>query len=148
MITIEGHRVSLRALERVHCREIWEGYEPEEPVPREPLRPGSSVEGADAWFDEIQADQGKGHLHLGIFGFDGRLLGDAQLSRIDWFSRSGSLGVGIARRKDRGYGFGTEAARALIGHAFTHMDLVRISAATAEHNNRAQKSLEKLGMVL
>jgi len=148
MITIEGQRVSLRALERAHCRQLWEAYEPEEPVPGEPLRPGLSLEGADRWFEEIQADQGKGRLHLGIFSPDGRLLGDAQLTNIDWGARSASLGVGIARRKDRGYGFGTEAARALINHAFSDMDLVRISAATAEHNKRAQKSLEKLGMVI
>lgn len=67
MIELRGERVLLRTLERAHCRILWEQDEPESPLPSEPLRPGLSVEGADRWFDDMQAKQGKEHVYLGIF---------------------------------------------------------------------------------
>ena len=142
-----GSKVILRTLEREHCRELWNLYEPAEPLPTEPIRPGLSIEGADKWFEEMQAKQGQEHVYLGIFSED-RLVGDIQLSSIDWRNRTASLGCGIARQKDRGKGYGTDAARTLIRYGFGHLNLYRISAATVEYNVAAQRSLEKCGFVL
>jgi hypothetical protein len=57
MIELRGEQVVLRTLEREHCRQLWESYKPAEPLPTEPLNPGLSVEGADKWFEEMQAKQ-------------------------------------------------------------------------------------------
>ena len=46
MIELRGKKVVLRTIERAHCRTLWENYEPVEPVPTEPVRPGHSVEGS------------------------------------------------------------------------------------------------------
>ncbi|MBN1579760.1 MAG: GNAT family N-acetyltransferase [Anaerolineae bacterium] len=147
MIELCGEKVVLRTLEREHCRELWKAYEPAEPLPTEPLNPGLSVEGADKWFEDIQAQQGKQQLYLGVFTHDGRLVGDIQLSNIDWRQRTASVGLGIARQADRRHGYGIDAALTLLDYAFQHLDLVRVSAATASYNAAAQRVLEKCGFV-
>ncbi len=146
MIELRGEHVVLRTLERAHCRELWEAYEPTEPLPTEPLNPGLSIEGADKWFDEIQAKQGKEQVYLGIY-HEGRLVGDIQLANIDWRHRTASLGLGITRQADRGHGLGTDAARALLSYAFHHLDLYRIYAATASYNVAMQRVLEACGFL-
>jgi RimJ/RimL family protein N-acetyltransferase len=147
MIELCGDHVALRTLERAHCRELWKAYEPTDPLPTEALRPGLSIEGADKWFEEMQAQQGKEQVYLGIFA-EGRLVGDIQIAHIEWRHRTASLGLGIARQADRGRGLGTDAARALLCYAFQHLDLYRIDAQTADYNTGMQHVLEKCGFRL
>ena len=145
MIELRGKKVVLQTMERANCRILWENYEPVEPVPTEPVRPGLSVEGSDKWFEEIQEKQEKSQIYLGIFDDEGNIVGDIQLSGIDWRNRTASLGAGIARRKDRGKGYCTDAARVMLRYGFEHLDLYRISAATISNNAGAIRVLEKLG---
>ena len=147
MIELRGSLVTLRVLERDDCRHLWQAYEPVDPRPTEPLHLGLSVEGADTWFAEIQAGQEKDRLHLGIFTLDGRLVGDIQLSNIDWRNRTAELGAGIALAADRKQGYGREATRLLLGYAFDHLDLARGSASVLEYNNAAARGLERSGFV-
>jgi RimJ/RimL family protein N-acetyltransferase len=147
MIALRGETTVLRTLERAHCRALWEAYEPTEPLPTEPLNPGLSVEKAEQWFEEMQAKQGKQHVYLGIFTDEGALLGDIQLANLDWRHRTATLGVGIARRADRGQGYGSDAARTLLAYGFRHLDLHRVSAATASYNVAMQRVLERCGFV-
>ena len=106
MAEIRGRTVVLRTLEREHCRQLWQGYEPALPQTAEAIHVGLSVEGADRWFEEMQAKQGREHVYLGVFHRDGRLLGDIQLANIDWRNRTATLGGGLARQADRGQGLG------------------------------------------
>lgn len=147
MIELRGEKVVLRTLERDHCRELWDAYEPSTPLPTEPLNPGLSAEGADKWFDEMQAKQGKEHIYLGIFTYEGRPVGGIQLANLDWRYRTATLGVGLERAADRGQGYGMDAMLTLLRYGFQHLDLYRVSATTAECNIAMQKILEKCGFV-
>ena len=134
-------------MEREHCRTLWEHYEVEEPIPTEPVRPGHSLEESDKWFEEIQERQGKDRIHLGIFSPDGNLLGDIQLADIDSRHRTANLGAGIARKEDRGKGYCSDAALAMLRFGFEHLDLHKVSAGTTSNNTGAIRVLEKLGFV-
>lgn len=147
MIELRGGTVALRPLERKDCRQLWQNYEPEEPVPTEPLYPGLSVEGADKWFEEIQARQGREQVYLGVFTLEGRLVGDIQLADIEWRHRTASIGLSIARREDRGQGYGLDATRTLLKYGFDELDLWRIQAEIVGHNAGARRVLEKIGFV-
>ncbi len=147
MIELRGEKIVLRTLEREHCKELWAAYEPTAPLPTEPLNPGLSIEGAEKWFEEMQAGQGKQHVYLGVFTHDGKLLGDIQLAHIDWRQRTAKIGLGIARQVVRGQGYGKDATVTLLRYAFQHLDLHRVSAETANHNLAAQRILEKCGFV-
>jgi RimJ/RimL family protein N-acetyltransferase len=147
MIELRGERVVLRTLEREHCRELLESYEPEELLPTEPLNPGPSAEGADRWFEEMQAKQGKEQVYLGVFTLEGRLVGDIQLADIDWRPRTASIGAGIARRADRRQGYGLDAVLVLLQYGFEELDLYRVTARTVQCNEGAMRILEKVGFV-
>jgi len=145
MIELRGKKVVLRGLEREDCRRLWKEGEPAEPLPAQATTPGLSAEGADKWFEEIQAKQGKEQVYLGIFTPEGQLLGDIQLANIDWRNRPATLGAGISRRADRGKGFATDAAFTLLRFAFQDLDLYRVSAGLAEYNAASRRVLEKCG---
>lgn len=147
MVELRGRTVVLRTLEREHCRELWEAYEPTQPLATEWLRPGLSIEGAEHWFDDIQAGQGRSRLDLGIFTLENRLVGDIQLAHFDWQNRSAELGLGVARAADRFQGYGLDAAQVIIRYAFEHLDLMRISARTTEYNEAARAALRRCGFV-
>lgn len=75
---------------------------------------------------------------------DGRILGVASLHRIDWLRRSAGIGYWI-RRTRTGEGLATEAAGALIAHAFDTRLIHRIEALVAPANKPSQRVVEKLG---
>jgi len=147
MIELRGEKVRLRTLERVDCHKLWEAYEPIVPLPTEPLNPGLSIEKADDWFEEIQNKQGKEQLYLGVFTTDGELIGDIQLSGIDWRHRSANLGLSIARSADRRKGYGLDATLTLLAYAFQQLDIYRVSAVIISFNAPAEGILEKCGFV-
>ena len=145
MVELEGKKVILRALEREHCRQLWQQYKPTEPLPTEAMNVGLSVEGADKWFEDMQARQGQEHIYLGIFARAGDLLGDVQLANINWRDRTATLGCSIAQPSNRGAGYGADAARAILRYGFQELGLHRVQGETSEFNTAACQVMEKLG---
>ena len=147
MIELVGDVVVLKTLERHDCIRLWQNHEPSDGIPTEPLNPGLSVEGADQWFDQIQKEQGKSRIHLGIFSKEGELVGDVQLTSICYRHRRADMGVGIARSDKRGKGYGADATRVILRFAFLELDLIRLRARTLSHNVGARRILERVGFV-
>jgi RimJ/RimL family protein N-acetyltransferase len=77
---------------------------------------------------------------------DGTFLGWCSLSRWDPVHRSASLGY-CYDETAWGHGYGTEAARALLGWAFDTLDLNRVQAETDTRNVASARLLEKLGFL-
>lgn len=148
MNRLTGQDVYLATLERADCRRLWEMDACDLDHPTETPNLGHSAEKADAWFDDIQKHQGQRHVRLGVFLHDGTVVGDVALQDIDWGNRVCSLGMGFARREDRGRGYGSQAARLMLDYGFRLLGLERITANTLAPNRAAQRSLEKLGMRL
>lgn len=97
MLKLQGNDLYLAALERSHCKTIWNEFEYDFEHPSERLNIGYSDEKADKWFDDIQKDQGSRHVRLGIFLNDGTVIGDVALQDIDQTNRCCSIGMGIAK---------------------------------------------------
>jgi len=76
---------------------------------------------------------------------DDRLLGDADLSVINWGSRDAFVGIGIGEREFWGKGYGTDAMELLLHYAFTELNLRRVTLNVFEFNERAIRSYEKAG---
>ncbi len=148
MLTLQGKDLYLSVLERNDCKKIWCDFEYDFEHPCEQLNMGYSDEKASEWFEEIQKDQGKKHVRLGIFLNDGVPIGDIALQDIDQTNRSCSIGMGIAKLENRGKGYGQQAVRLLLQYGFHFFGMERITSSTLEHNIGAQKSLEKTGFLL
>lgn len=148
MVLLRGEKIILKALERDTCKKLWDEYEPTGPLPTEQLNPGMSRENADKWFEDIQSNQGKSQYYLGIFTLDGQVVGDIQLSNINWRYRTAELGFGIAGENNRGKGYAIDATRTIINFAFNHLDIYRITARTAEFNEAAKRLMERVNFKL
>lgn len=106
MVKLEGENIYLATLERKDCEKLWNDFEYDFDKLTEPLNIGHSIEKAGDWFDEIQKEQGKESIRLGIFNKDGEVIGDVALQDIDWKNRTCSLGSGIAKKENRSKGYG------------------------------------------
>lgn len=145
---LEGKDIVLDTLEREDCRTLWRNTEYDFDHPTEPLNLGHSVEKADAWFEEIQREQGSRHVRLGIFAHGVGVIGDVALQDIDRVHRCCTLGMGIAKLEHRCKGYGSQAVALMLRHAFQDLGLERVSARTLEGNLAARRSLERSGFVL
>lgn len=78
--------------------------------------------------------------------YEGSVIGGINL-RVSFEHRSAEMGYSIAR-EHWNRGLCTEAARAVIDHAFsTHEDLNRLHARADHRNGASQRVMEKVGMV-
>ncbi|MBW5448077.1 GNAT family N-acetyltransferase [Cohnella sp. CFH 77786] len=66
-------------------------------------------------------------------------LGQANLDRIDWKNRVGSIGIVIASSDNLGKGYGKEALGLLIRFAFLELNLNRLELEVYDYNERARR---------
>ena len=148
MLSLIGNNIYLSVMEKEHCKRLWEDYEYDFDMMTEPLNIGLSSSKADEWFDEIQRDQGKKHIRLGVFLVDGTIIGSIALQDIDWKNRSCSIGLSIPQIELRSKGYGAESVKIILEYGFNNIGLERITARTLEQNKGAQRSLEKSNLKL
>lgn len=77
-----------------------------------------------------------------------RLIGSCAFSQLDADNGSALFHITIGEKDQWGHGYGTEATRLMLAHAFTSMGLHRVSLAVFAFNERAIRSYEKVGFVV
>jgi RimJ/RimL family protein N-acetyltransferase len=77
-----------------------------------------------------------------------RLIGSCAFSQLDADNGSALFHITIGEKDLWGHGYGTEATRLMLAHAFTSMGLHRVSLAVFAFNERAIRSYEKVGFVV
>jgi RimJ/RimL family protein N-acetyltransferase len=97
-----------------------------------------------AWFAAIRESE-----DVVIFGIrrndDDSLIGSCQLVAIDPVHRLAELQIRIADPEQRGRGYGSEAVRLLVDHAFRDLGLRRVQLAVFADNAPAIRAYEKAG---
>jgi RimJ/RimL family protein N-acetyltransferase len=97
------------------------------------------------WFDRYQAARDH-EVRLGIVLEDSsELIGAVYLTQIDWVNRSAYFGLLIGEREHWGQGYGTEATRLAVEHAFFDLNLRRITLHVLEDHDRAIGVYERVG---
>ncbi len=107
---------------------------------RDRLRP-VSPDGAARWVDRLTQ-----HPHAWVIE-RGTPIGEIRLDRVDTVDRRAALAIGILDPAALGMGYGTEAARLLLCHAFTTLGLHRVSVRVLAYNARAIRCYTKCGFV-
>ncbi len=74
-----------------------------------------------------------------------RVIGNIDLSGINWTAGDAWVGVAIGERDYWGKGYGTEAMNLLLDFAFSSLNLRRVSLNVFEYNPRAYKCYLKTG---
>lgn len=82
-------------------------------------------------------------LGFGILDEKGEWLGTVELYEMG--RTEATLGILIGAKDRWGKGYGTDAVKAVLEHAFTKLSLRKIKLKTYKHNIRAQRAFEKAG---
>jgi RimJ/RimL family protein N-acetyltransferase len=147
---IAGARVRLRAIERQDLpRYVAWFNDPEVRRGLAQIFPLSqSLE--DQWFEHtltlepherpfsVDVRRGRGWVHIGSCG----------LFRFEPYSRNAELGIMIGEKRFWDRGYGTQAVRLLLGHAFDTLNLHRVFLRVFASNPRAIRAYEKVGFIL
>jgi len=78
---------------------------------------------------------------------DGTPIGNIALVDIDWLHGRCELGVSIGEKSHWGRGYGTDAIRCVLRHAFETVHLRRVELITDVDNARGIRCYEKAGFV-
>ena len=78
---------------------------------------------------------------------DPRYRGEVVLNEINWTNKSANFRIAISGAENREKGYGTEAARLILRHAFDVLKLHRIELSVFDFNPRAQHVYKKLGFM-
>ena len=74
---------------------------------------------------------------------DGRYVGEAGLSRIEWPHGSADVGVALFDPDDRGHGYGTEAVALLCAYGFDALGLNRLAIRYLSVNEAVVRAMER-----
>jgi RimJ/RimL family protein N-acetyltransferase len=139
-----GERVSLTPLRPgdsdamfrwINDRDLVQQNAPFEPVDRA---------SHDEWFERIQRTDDVEIFAIRLTEGD-RLIGTCQLNEIDRDGGSCRLQIRIGEAEGQDRGYGTEAVRLLLAHAFDQLGLDRVRLDVFETNRRAIRVYEKAG---
>lgn len=75
----------------------------------------------------------------------GQHVGNIALNNIDWVHRKGEVGILIGSSGARGKGYGAEALRLLVGHAFSRLGLNKLTAGYVDGNEGSKRLFESVG---
>jgi RimJ/RimL family protein N-acetyltransferase len=79
---------------------------------------------------------------------DDRLIGTCALSQLDSDNGSALFHITIGEKDAWGRGYGTDATRLMVDHAFTGLGLHRIALTVFAFNDRAIRSYRSVGFVV
>jgi RimJ/RimL family protein N-acetyltransferase len=79
---------------------------------------------------------------------DERLVGTTGLHNVDQRNRHAAIGISLGDKTAWGKGYGTEAMRLLVRHAFDTLNLNRVWLHVYEYNERAVRVYQKVGFRL
>jgi ribosomal-protein-serine acetyltransferase len=100
--------------------------------------------GTERFIAEAEKQMAEGDGFQGKIEVDGKIIGTIGVRKIDWVNRKTSIGAWLVGDAE-GRGTMTNAARALVDHAFREWNLHRIEIRCAPNNHRTRKIAEHLG---
>jgi RimJ/RimL family protein N-acetyltransferase len=141
-----GEKVRLRALERLDLPTVVRWFA--DPEVRASLARVDVVSLAEEerWFDALLRSTTE--VAFAIDAIDGaRFVGTCSLHRIDWRNRSAVIGIVLGDVVDRHRGYGSDAVRCLLRHAFDSLGLYRVELEVLVDNAPAIRCYERLGFI-
>lgn len=106
------------------------------------------LESERQWIERVQEESGRQtQLHM-VFGIAGRdhIAGITGFHEIDWINRQVSWGIAV-RPDYWDHGYGAEAARQMLAHAFLFLNLNAVRLQVHETHERAIRCYEKAGFI-
>lgn len=139
MKTIVTDRLIIRKFEQSDWQDMYEYLSDKETVAFEPYDIYSEAQTKE---EAARRSDDESFYAVCLKGSE-KLIGNLYLGKEDY--NTWELGY-VFNRKYQGRGYATEGAKALLGHAFTHLGARRIIAMCNPKNDHSWKLLERLHM--
>lgn len=97
---------------------------------------------AENWVAAVEAEK-----YGWVIDAEGTLIGSIRLHSMNPADRRAVLAIGILDESRLGRGYGSEAMRLVLEHAFGPLDLHRVSLRVLDFNERAIAAYKKVGFV-
>ena len=98
-----------------------------------------------AWVDAYYDRNRSGDRQLFGIVLEGRILGEIKLKDIDREGKSCRMGIHLQHDSLKGQGYGTQAERLILRHAFGPMGMQTVYADAVLGNMRSRHVLQKVG---
>jgi RimJ/RimL family protein N-acetyltransferase len=142
---LRSEHIELTAVRDADCETLFEWINDREEVIHNASYSPVHERGHVAWFESV-----RNRPDVVIFAIrrlaDKELIGSCQLRDIDHRHSTAELQIRIGALDDRGKGYGTEAVRLLLAHAFRDIGLARVQLHVFATNHRAIRAYEKAGL--
>ena len=141
---LTGRSVRLRPLVASDADAMFAALEDAETMRLTGTRGAFTLNQVRAWCAGLEAAEDRIDLAIVSRG-DGGYLGEVVLNEIEPLDRRASFRIALAAIRHAGRGYGSEAARLLLGYAFDVLRLHRVELEVYAFNPRAIHVYEKLG---
>lgn len=141
---LEGKKIYLRPFEPGDIEAVFQGVNAAENRRLTGTHRLFSRASIAAFMEKVAGDDSRVDLAI-VTQADNETVGEVVLNETDFFNRSANIRIGIYNEKDYSQGYGSEAMRLMLGHAFGSMNLHRVELGVYEFNPRAIHVYEKLG---
>lgn len=146
---IQGKRTRLRAMERADLPRFVAWLNDPEVTAGLLIFPVISMDQEEQWYQHnLQRPREEQPLIIEIcVGENWLPIGDIGLHNISWKDRQAEVGIVIGEKAYWGQGYGSDAMRLMLRHAFQNLNLHRVVLQVFDDNPRAIRSYEKVGFV-
>jgi RimJ/RimL family protein N-acetyltransferase len=146
---ITGHRVRLRAIEPEDVPSFVAWVNDEEVIAGLLLAYPLSLADEQDWYESVRKREiAERPLAIEVLAGEGwQMVGNIALFHLDWRVRSAEVGILVGDKRFWSQGYGSEAMRLMLRHAFETLNLNRVCLDVYETNPRAIRSYEKVGFV-
>jgi RimJ/RimL family protein N-acetyltransferase len=145
--SLEGHSVVLRRHIPENLAAFRRWYRDPDVARLARYRDGPmSIEEIDRFFGSRAVGPDSMAMAIHVRGTD-RLIGTCALSQLDGDNGSALFHITIGEKDAWGHGYGTEATRLMVDHAFRALGLHRVGLSVFEFNERAIRSYVSCGFV-
>lgn len=145
---MEGKRIYLRPFVKSDIPIWFEWFN--DPLITEHMNKGvfpNTELAQEAYFNYLSKSKNDVQLAI-ILKENDSLIGIIGIHKIDWIHRHGDVSIVIGDRKQRSKGLATEAIALIVKHAFTKMNLRKLTAGMPSSNEASRKCFERNGFML
>ncbi len=145
----DGERIYLRKLERKDLTEEYLSWLNDRGVNRflDVGWSSSTMKDVEEYYEKIGGS--KNNRLFAVIERDlGKHIGNVRLGPINWDNRNSSMGIMIGNREFIGKGFGPEAIKLLVTHAFEELELHKLFLQVISDNKRAIEAYKKVGFAV
>jgi [ribosomal protein S5]-alanine N-acetyltransferase len=139
-----GTKIYLRPVEREDAKQCVAWFNHPEITHTLLMYRPINLHAEEAFIDKALQSEHDLVLGIAVLASD-RLIGVAGLKDIDFRNRHAGFGIAIGEKEEWGKGYGTEATRLIVNHAFETLNLNRVWLHVYEYNERGIRSYEKVG---